>query len=162
MIHSFLKVDKKKIDTKEFELPETSFIRDIEDRVFQSIVVQCISQVEGVGPVAGSFIDHLLGRNAEGGSGIIAEQDEKKQSVRIKAEINVAFGISIPEKVEELQTKIAREITKLTGLHVSQIHIIIKNVVPKIHPVELQKNLSLPQKEPAKNACLKNLPVNGT
>lgn len=155
MIHSFLKVDKKKIDTKEFELPETAFIRDIEDRVFRSIVVQCISQIEGVGPVAGSFIDHLLGRNDEGGSGIIAEQDEKKQSVRIKAEINVAFGISIPEKVEELQTKIAREITKLTGLHVSQIHIIIKNVVPKIQPVSIEppKNLqSEPKKEPTKSA----------
>ena len=34
MIDPKLKVDTKKVDTKEFELPETVFIRDIENKVF--------------------------------------------------------------------------------------------------------------------------------
>ena len=32
--------DIKKVDTKEFELPETLFIRDIDNKVFQGIVLQ--------------------------------------------------------------------------------------------------------------------------
>ena len=43
-----LKVDNKKVDTKEFEIPETLFIRDIEDKVFQSIVLQCLAQIDGI------------------------------------------------------------------------------------------------------------------
>ena len=84
MIDSRLKVDKKKIDTKEFELPETVFIRDIENKVFQSIALQCLSQIEGVCLVQGNFIDHLFGRMAEGVQGMSAEQDEKSQSSMIK------------------------------------------------------------------------------
>ena len=47
MIDPKLKVDTKKVDTKEFELPETVFIRDIENKVFQSIVLQCLAQIDG-------------------------------------------------------------------------------------------------------------------
>lgn len=129
MINSLLKVDKKKIDTKEFELPETTYIRDIEDKVFQSIVLHCISNIEGVSIVEGGFIDHVLGRSAEGIQGISAEQNEKKQTVDIKVEVNIVYGLSIPAKAEELQTKIARDVTKLTGLHVGSVHVIFKNVV---------------------------------
>jgi uncharacterized alkaline shock family protein YloU len=124
-----LKLDKKKVDTKEFEIPETVFIRDIEDKVFQSIVLQCLAQVEGISLVEGNFIDHLLGRSSEGVKGIYAEQDDKNQSVNIKVEVNILFGTSIPEKAEEIQTKIADEITKLTGLHVSSVHVVFKNVI---------------------------------
>ncbi len=123
------KINKSKVDTKEFELPETVFIRDIENKVFQSIVLQCLSQIEGISLVEGNFIDHLLGRSSEGVKGIYAEQDEKNHSVNIKVEVNILFGISIPNKAEEIQTKIAEEITKLTGLHVGSVHVVFKNVI---------------------------------
>lgn len=129
MLDSKLKVDKKKVDTKEFELPETVFIRDIENKVFQSIVLQCLAQIEGISLVEGNFIDHLLGRSSEGVKGIQAEQDDKNQSVNIKVEVNILYGTSIPEKSEEIQTKIAEEITKLTGLHVASVHVVVKNVI---------------------------------
>ncbi len=129
MIDPKLKVDKKKVDTKEFEIPETVFIRDIENKVFQSIVLQCLAQIEGISLVEGNFIDHLLGRSAEGVKGIYAEQDDKSQSVNIKVEVNILYGTSIPEKSEEIQTKIADEVTKLTGLHVASVHVVIKNVI---------------------------------
>ena len=131
-----LKMDKKKVDTKEFELPETMFIRDIENKVFQSIVLQCLAQIDGIGLVEGNFIDHLLGRGAEGVKGIIAEQDDKHQSVNIKVEVNIFFGLVIPQKAEEIQTKITEDITKLTGLHVSSVHVVFKNV---ISPEEISK-----------------------
>lgn len=131
MIDPKLKIDKKKVDTKEFEIPETTFIRDIENKVFQSIVLQCLSQVEGISLVEGNFIDYLLGRSAvEGVKGIFAEQDSKNRTVNIKVEVNIFYGIPIPEKAEEIQLKIAEEITKLTGLHVASVHVIFKNMIP--------------------------------
>lgn len=129
MTDSKLKVDKKRVDTKEFEIPETVFIRDIEDNVFQSIVLQCLAQIEGISLTEGNFIDHLLGRSAEGVKGIYAGQDDKNQSISIKVEVNILYGISIPEKAEEIQTKITEELTKLTGLHVASVHVVFKNVI---------------------------------
>jgi uncharacterized alkaline shock family protein YloU len=131
MNESKLKVDIKKVDTKEFELPETIFSRDIENRVFQGIVLQCLSEIEGITLVEGNFIDNILGRGGlEGIKGIAAEQDNRNHSVSIKLEVNICYGNSIPEKAEEIQTKVAEEITRLTGLHVSVIHVVFKNVVP--------------------------------
>ena len=142
---SKLKVDKKKFDTKEFELPETLFIRDIENKVFQSIILQCLSQIEGISLVEGNFIDHLLGRSSEGVKGVYAEQDDKQQLVNVKVEVDIVYGISIPEKAEEIQTKIAEEITKLTGLHVSSVHVVFKNVISEEH---LHRQQSLAQANP--------------
>lgn len=138
-----LKVDKKRVDTKEFELPETVFIRDIEDNVFQSIVLQCLAQIEGISLTEGNFIDHLLGRSAEGVKGIYAQQDDKNQSISIKVEVNILYGISIPEKAEEIQTKIAEELTALTGLHVASVHVVFKNVISEEQARKLiQQSLS--------------------
>lgn len=123
--------DKKmKVDTKEFNLPETFFIRDVENRVFQGIVLQCLSEIEGIGLVEGNFIDSIFSRGQEGIAGIHVEQDSKNQSVTVKIEINVQYGYSIPEKAEEIQTLVANEITKITGLHVSTVHVVFKNVLP--------------------------------
>lgn len=129
MIDPKPKVDKIKVDTAEFKLPETVFIRDVENKVFQSIVLQCLAQIEGISLVEGNFIDHLLGRNSEGLKGIHAEQNEKNQTIDIRVEVNIVYGIPIPEKAEEIQTKISDQITKLTGLHVSSVHIVVKNVI---------------------------------
>ena len=101
----------KQLDTKEFELPDTLFVRDIESRVFQSIAIECLVRIDGVGLLEGNIIDHWLRRDSvEGLKGIYVEQDQKNHSVNIKVEINVAYGVSIPEKAEEIQTKIAKEI----------------------------------------------------
>lgn len=122
--------DSKKVDTKEFEFPETVFIRDIDNRVFQGIVLQTLSSINGIGLVEGNFIDSLLGRGGqESVKGIQAEQNEQNRTIRIKVEVNVCFGICIPEKAEEIQTKITEEITKLTGLHVASVHVVFKNVI---------------------------------
>lgn len=123
-------VDIKKVDTKEFDIPETYFIRDIENRVFQGIVLQCLSEIEGIGLVEGNFIDSIFSRGQEGIAGIHVEQDSKNHSVIVKTEINIQYGFSIPDKAEEIQTRVANEITKITGLHVSCVHVVFKNVLP--------------------------------
>ncbi len=123
------KTNKNKVDTKELDFPETIFIRDIEDKVFQSIVLQCLVQIQGISLVEGNFIDHLFGRGSDGVQGIHAEQDDKNQSVNIKVEVDILYGVHIPAKAEEIQTQIAEKITELTGLHVGSVHVVFKNVI---------------------------------
>lgn len=124
------KADIKKFDSKEFELPETLYVRDVENRVFQGIVLQCLSKVEGIALVEGNFIDNIFGRTPlEIYKGIHIEQDSKSHSVGIKVAVNIYYGFSIPEKAEEIQGLISDEVTKLTGLHVSYVHVVFKNIV---------------------------------
>lgn len=120
----------KQVDTKAFELPETTFVRDIETRVFQSIVVQCLSHIAGVAIADGSLIDTLLGRDAsERVSAVHVEQDQKNHSVSIKVEVNVAYGVPIPQKAEEIQSHVVKDISSFTGLHVSCVHVVFKNLI---------------------------------
>lgn len=119
----------KNLDAREIELPETVFIRDIETRVFQTIALQCLAKIEGIGLLEGNLFDSLLGRDLERVKGIYVEQDQKKHSVDIRVEINIQYGISIPEKAEEVQTKLVEEVSRLSGLHVATVHVIVKNMI---------------------------------
>lgn len=119
----------------EYTLTDTVFIKDIESRVFQTIVIKCLAQIEGVSFLGGTLIDHLLGREGvDRIKGIYVEQDQNNHSVSVKIEVNVAYGISIPEKADEVQERVAKEITKLTGLHVSCVHVIFKGIIPEKPP----------------------------
>lgn len=139
----------KRVDTQEFELPETLYVSDIDAKVFQGIVLQCLSKIEGVTLTDGGFIASILGRKGPevGASGIQSQQDTKNHSVSIKIEINIAYGLSIPAKAEEIQSKVVEEITSFTGLRVSSIHIIFKNIIlpeqNKKTSQEVQKNSNL-------------------
>ncbi|MFA6916236.1 MAG: Asp23/Gls24 family envelope stress response protein [Parachlamydiales bacterium] len=116
---------------KELELPETVFIRDIENKVFQGIVLQSLATIPGITLLEGNFIDTIFNRGSvEGIKGISTEQDNKSHSISVKIEVNINFGISIPEKAEEIQTTITQELTHLTGLHVSCVHVVFKNITP--------------------------------
>jgi uncharacterized alkaline shock family protein YloU len=123
--------DFRKNDAKEIPVKETLFIRDIETRVFQAITIKCLSLIEGIALIEGSFIDHLLGREGiERNKGIYVDQDGKNQSVAVRVELNVAYGISIPDKAQEIQQKIVNDIFSLTGLTVSVVHVIFKSLLP--------------------------------
>lgn len=118
-----------KVNSDELELPETVYIRDIEDRVFQMIVLQCLAKIPGISLVEGNFIDHLLGRGGmERLKGVVVEQNDKTRSVSIRVEVNVCYDVSIPEKSDEIQKRVTEEITRLTGLHVARVHVVFKGV----------------------------------
>jgi uncharacterized alkaline shock family protein YloU len=119
-----------KVDPKEFELPQTVFSRDIETRVIQIIILYCLGKIEGVGLLEGNIIDTLFSREGERAKGIHVEQDSKNHLVNVNVEINVAYGICIPEKAEEVQNKVVEEITRLTGLHVASVHVVVKGIIP--------------------------------
>ena len=120
----------KNMDAKEIELPETVFIRDIDTRVFQAIALQCLAKIEGIGLLEGNLFDSLLGREVERVKGIHILQDQKNHSVEARVEINILYGVNIPEKAEEVQEKLVEEISKWTGLHVSSVHVIFKDLIP--------------------------------
>lgn len=142
---SKFKTEICKFDSKEFELPETLFIRDIENRVIQGIVLQCLASIDGIALIEGNFIDHLFSRTSpEGIKGIRSDQDNNKQSVKVEIQVSIRYGIPIPEKAEEMQTKLVQEISRLTGLHVSSVHIVFKNILP---PEPLNKQIELTSKQ---------------
>jgi uncharacterized alkaline shock family protein YloU len=131
----------EQIDTKEIELPDTTYVRDIETKVFQSIVVQCLLRIEGIALVEGNLIDNLFGREpAERITGISVEQDPKTHSISVKLEVNVAYGICIPEKADEIHLRVTQELSRLTGLHVSLVHVIFKNLITKTEQAEAVAN----------------------
>jgi uncharacterized alkaline shock family protein YloU len=119
-----------KVDKKEFEVPQTVFSRDIETRVIQVIILYCLGKIEGVGLMGGNLIDTLFGREVERVKGIYVEQDSKNYQVKVSVDITVVYGVCIPEKAEEVQNKIVKEITSLTGLHVASVHVVIKGMTP--------------------------------
>lgn len=122
--------DAKKVDTKEFELPETTVIQDIDAKVFQGIVIQCLAETEGVALAEGNFIANILGRGGpEVASAIYSEQDSSTHSVSFKIELNIQYGIPIPRKAEEIQTKIVEAVNRITGLRVSTIHLVFKDII---------------------------------
>ena len=129
--------DFEDLDTKEIDIPETIYIRDIETRVFQAITIKCLSSIEGIALLEGTLMDNLLGREGlERIKGIYVEQDPKNRSVSIKVELNIYYDISLPEKSEEIQECIVTEVTRLTGLHVSSVHVVFKNLLlerPKLN-----------------------------
>ncbi len=135
MQENYIEVDMNErlndLDPKELELPETTFVWDMESRVFQSIALESLARIEGIALLEGNLFDALLGREAnEHLKGIHVEQEQKKHSVNLKIEINVRYGVCLPEKAEEIQTKISRDVSRLTGMHVGSVHVIFKNVIP--------------------------------
>jgi uncharacterized alkaline shock family protein YloU len=136
-----------KMDAKEIDLPETVFSRDIDNKVFQEIILQCLAKIKGISVTSGNLIDSLLGRDLEKIKNIHVEQDQKRHSVFIKVEVNVIYGISIPEKAEEIQNRIIEEITTYTGLHVSGVHIIFKNLITESQLLQMEANKKTLQKE---------------
>lgn len=151
-------IEAKKLDTKEFDLPETLLESNIDNSVFKGIILQCLSDVEGVALAEGTFIDNLLGRaKQEGMTGIQAEQDQANHSVKISLEIDVCYGVPIPHKAEEIQNKIIEEITRLTGVRVSAVHILFKHLIPSDPNKKLINSLeSLMKAAPSSTKPMKN------
>ena len=132
--------DFKNSSSQSLTHKDTVYIREIETKVYQSITLKCLSNIEGIGLIEGNFIDHLLGREGlERNKYIHIEQDAKNHSLTVKIELNVAYGICIPEKADEIQYKIVNDIQKLTGTLVTSVHIVFKSLLPD---EDLEKILS--------------------
>lgn len=136
------------LDPVEFELPETTYSRDIENKVFQGIVLKTLSAITGIGLLEGTFFDNLIGR-IDKVKGISTEQDAKAQCVKITIEVSVQYGISIPKKAEEIQTAVVEAITKMTGLRVSEVHVVFKELMQEPSSQEQALPPSIPFEVPS-------------
>jgi uncharacterized alkaline shock family protein YloU len=93
---------------------------------------KCLSKIKGISLLEGNMLDSFLGREGpERIKGIVVEQDSKSHSVNIKIELSIAYGLSIPEKAKEIQSRLVDDITRLTGLHVAGVHVVFKNLLPE-------------------------------
>jgi len=117
------------LDTREIELPKTMCSHDIETRVIQIIILNKLHHIQGVSLLEGNLIDTLLGREVERVKGLAVEQDSKHHALKVKVEINMQYGVLIPAKVQEVQNALVEEITRLTGLHVASVHVVVKGLV---------------------------------
>lgn len=125
----------EKMDSKELNFPDTVFVHGVESRVFQAITMKALSEVEGIGLIEGNLFDSLLGREGtERIKGIHVEQDQKNHSVSVRLEINVEYGLPLPAKAQEIQSKVAMRITDLTGLHVASVHVMFKDLIRELAP----------------------------
>lgn len=126
------KTDTQRFYSKELELPDTLFVRDIDNRVFQHLVAQALARVPDVALVEGGFMHNILSRgNTDSVSAIHAEQDSQAKSLKIRVDLNIAYGVAIPEKAEEIQNLLNEELTRLTGLHVASIHLVFRGLIPQ-------------------------------
>ncbi|MCP5509124.1 MAG: Asp23/Gls24 family envelope stress response protein [Chlamydiales bacterium] len=135
----------ERMDAKELDFPDTVFVHDVESRVFQAITVQALAEIEGIGLIEGNLFDNLLGREGhERIKGIHVEQDQKNHSLSVKLEINVAYGVHLPLKAQEIQAMVTARISELTGLHVATVHVVFKDLIRSM-PVE---EAAQPSEEP--------------
>jgi uncharacterized alkaline shock family protein YloU len=139
------KSDQTKLDMKELQLAETIFSRDIDNKVLQGIVVTSLSQIPGIGLIEGTLFDNILGR-VDKVKGITIEQDQKSQAVHVRIEVAVLYGVSIPEKAEEIQNLVVQNITSATGLRVAEVHVVFKELLmaKKTHEKKEQKQTDSP------------------
>lgn len=127
---------RKDWKSKELEPPETTYVRDIEMRALQSIILNCLSKLEGVFLIEEKLVDTLLGRECVSGiRGIHVDQDKKSPALSIKVEIKVAYGLKIPQKVEEVQNIISEKITELTSLPIATVHVVVRDVLLPKEPL---------------------------
>ena len=115
------------LDPQEFELPETTYSHEIENKVFRGIILNILAQSPGVAPLEGSFLETFIGR-VDTVKGITIEQDAKSHSVNVTIEIGIQYGVHIPKKAEELQNRISEAITAMTGMRVGCVHIVFREL----------------------------------
>jgi len=114
----------------EEKIQSPHYIQDIESKVFQAITYQVLKEIASIELVEGSILDSFLGvEGAEKIKAIHVELDETNPFVSFKIDLNILYGVSIPEKSEEIQNKVKVKVEELTGYQIGFIHLVFKNIV---------------------------------
>jgi uncharacterized alkaline shock family protein YloU len=118
------------IEIEEQNADEVVFVQDVENKVFQAIVVKTLMKIEGVRLLEeGSLIDDLLGREGQSRiKGVYIEQDLKSHSVAIKIELELAYGLSLKRVAKSVQHAIVKDIQEFSGFNISSVHLVFKHL----------------------------------
>ena len=76
-----------------------------------------------------SFVDNIaemVGSKKMHDRSIIVDMGES--SVSVEVSINLLYGVQLPKVAAAVQEAVAKEITKLTGLKVARINIIVREI----------------------------------
>ena len=102
----------------------------IHESVVTSIVRKVASETEGVSRISGSSIvdniAEIVGSKRIKDRAISVQMGKSKVSVEVS--VNLIFGYKLPDVASALQTAIEEEVKKLTGLNVSKVDIIIREI----------------------------------
>jgi uncharacterized alkaline shock family protein YloU len=115
---------------QELDLPDTTLNQSIDDKVFHGIILKALQPIQGISLQKANVFQTLIGKKDKI-FGISTVQDDKTQSLKVRLEVDVKFGVFIPEKAEEIQMAVIEEITKMTGLRVSEVQVIFKDLIPE-------------------------------
>ena len=102
----------------------------IHESVITTIVRKVVGEVEGVSRISGnSLVDNIaeiMGSKKIQDRAISVQMDDS--SVSIEVSVNLLFGYKLPVVAGALQEAIENEVEKLTGLQVSGVDVIIREV----------------------------------
>ena len=103
----------------------------IHENVIASIVRKVTCSIKGVVRLAGSplldNIAEIVGSRKIHDRAISIDLSGN-DDVKIEVKINVAYGVHVPTLAVEVQTAIMEEVEKITGMHVSQVNVIVQEL----------------------------------
>ncbi|MBR1741959.1 MAG: Asp23/Gls24 family envelope stress response protein [Lachnospiraceae bacterium] len=96
--------------------------------VVATIAGLAANEVDGVDSMSGNITNEIIGKfgvkNRSKGVRVTMEAD----CVRVDMHLNMKYGYSIPEVVEQVQERVSQQIETMTGLHVPEVNIRIAGV----------------------------------
>jgi uncharacterized alkaline shock family protein YloU len=102
----------------------------IHEGVISTIVRRSACEVEGVARIAGSTlvdnIAEIVGSKKMQDRSITVCMNGS--SVAVELAINVCFGVHLPTVAAGVQVSVAREIHRITGLSVSKVNVIVREM----------------------------------
>lgn len=102
----------------------------VHESVLASIVRKATLSVEGVARLSGSsFVDNIaemVGSKSMFDRSISIEMGES--SVQVEVRVIVEYGVFVPDVAKNLQAEIIEEVTKITGMDVTKVNVIIMDI----------------------------------
>ena len=96
--------------------------------VVATIAGLAANEVEGVDSMSGNISNEIIGKfgvkNRSKGVRIMMDGD----CVRVDIHLNMKYGYSIPEVVEQVQERVSQQIETMTGLHAPEVNVRIAGV----------------------------------
>jgi len=96
----------------------------ISDDVIGAIAGIELGKIEGVHPVGGGIADYLGRKNPSKGVKIDATDDH----ISIEVFLIVDYGVSIPDVAHEVQTRLRKVISDMTGKFVSAVNVSVQGI----------------------------------
>jgi uncharacterized alkaline shock family protein YloU len=96
----------------------------ISDEVVSTIAGIELNKIEGVHPVGGGITDFLGRKNPSKGIKIEADGDQ----IALEVAVTVDYGVSIPDVAHEVQARLRKAISEMTGKFISSVNVSVQGI----------------------------------